>query len=643
MKPDFIQNHVLQAAQKFKGRIAVRHHGRELTYEELNAVSENVACDLLSLHGKTGAITGIYLNAGIDYVGAVIGTLRAGGIFFPINIKFPNHRLAETLRLTEPDLIITSEALESELRARLAHAGHSLKSALIYVVRDEVFSRKCPGFQEPSAAAGAGSNAPGGDACYLIATSGSTGEPKVILGSHYGLRHFIQWEIREFGLDEKTCGSFLSHPTFDVSLRDIFVPLCCGGTLAIPDEATKQDPVALYRWFEEGRISLTHIVPTLFRLLTQAVQSHNANGKALPALEWVLTAGEPLYGHDVFQWNQAVGEHAKLVNIYGPSETTLAKIFHRIQPSKLTAQQIVPLGKPIDGARVLVIDGNRLCNVGEEGQICIETKYRSKGYYRNPDLTRSVFVPNPVDPESPEPVYLTGDIGKWLEDGTLQFLGRKDAQIKLHGKRIELNEIEVALTQYPRVQLAAVALKSDDQGNQRLVAYIVSKEEGSLTVEPIRRFLLDRIADYMVPGIYVFSSVLPLTSSGKIDRRSLPDPVMIRPRLEQSYVGASNEVETRLVELWRQMLGFQQIGIDDNFFDLGGNSILAARLAVLIGEKFNRELPVVKVFEYPSIRLFANFLRNEDSGPTRLKNHDQRAQQRRSSRMMQRRARPLNR
>lgn len=650
MKSDLIQDLVFQAAEKFKDRVAVKHHGRELSYERLTVASDRVAGDLLSLHNKTSAIVGVYLEAGIDYVAAVLGILRAGGIFFPLNIKFPDHRLTETLRLTEPDLIITNEVLEPELRARFATNGDLLKTPLVYVIRDSVFNLARTDVPAPPAgvhnvtpAAGAGLNDMASDACYLIATSGSTGEPKVILGSHYGLCHFIRWEIREFGLNENTCGSFLSHPTFDVSLRDIFAPLCSGGTLAIPDETTKQDPVALYRWFEDSRISLTHIVPTLFRLLTQAVQSHKTNEKALPALEWVLTAGEPLYGHDVFQWNRAVGEHAKLVNIYGPSETTLAKIFNRIQPSKLTAQQIVPLGKPIDGARVMVVDGNRLCHVGEEGQICIETKYRSKGYYRNPELTRSVFVPNPVDPESPEPVYLTGDMGKWLEDGDLQFLGRKDAQVKLHGKRIELNEIEVALTQYPRVQMAAVALKSDDQGNQRLVAYIVSKEEVSLTVEPIRRFLLDRIADYMVPGVYVFASALPLTSSGKIDRRSLPDPVMTRPRLEQGYVGASNDVESRLVELWRQMLGFQQIGVDDNFFDLGGNSILAARLAVLIGEKFNRELPVVKVFEFPSIRLFANFLRNEDSGPARLENHDQRAQQRRSSRMMQRRARPLSR
>ena len=642
MKPDLIQDYVFQAAGKFKDRIAVKQHGRELSYERLTTASDRVARDLLALSGRTGAIVGVYLDAGLEYVAAVLGTLRAGGVFFPLNIKFPDHRLNEALRLTEPDLIVTSAALEPGLRARLASKSESFKSPSTYVVREDVFSPAHAAALTPPA--GAGSNDTDGDACYLIATSGSTGEPKVILGSHFGLCHFIRWEIEEFGLDENVCGSFLAHPTFDVSLRDIFVPLCCGGTLAIPDEATKQDPAALYRWFESNRISLTHIVPTLFRLLTQAVQSHKADTKALPALEWVLTAGEPLYGHDVFQWNRTVGEHAKLVNIYGPSETTLAKIFNRIQPSKLTAQQIVPLGKPIDGARVMVINDGRLCGAGEEGQICIETRYRSKGYYKNPDLTRSVFVPNPIEPESPEPVYLTGDIGKWLEDGHLQFLGRKDAQVKLHGKRIELNEIEVALTQYPQVQMAAVALKTDDIGNQRLVAYIVSKAEGSLTVEPIRRFLLERVADYMVPSLYVFASSLPLTSSGKIDRRNLPDPVMTRPRLEQGYVGASDEIEAGLVELWRQLLGFQQIGIDDNFFDLGGNSILAARLAVLTGEKFNRELPVVKIFEHPSIRAFGNFLRQEENAPTRLENQDQRAQQRRASRMLQqRRARPLSR
>jgi amino acid adenylation domain-containing protein len=625
--------------KRFAKKIAISEDGLELNYEMLEIASNNLASKIISTNIKCNEVVGIFLNSSIEYVITILGILKACCIFYPINPRLSDAQIIENLNFIDPKLVITNKKFLCQYEKRIEKILKRFgEDKLLEIDKENYLNNNVNYYNLEKFYYDTYLKY---DQCYLLSTSGSTGDPKIICGSKKGLNHFIEWEIREFNLNENTRASFLSHPTFDVSLRDIFVPLCSGGVLFVPDEKTKNDPAELYRWFERNEISLTHIVPTLFRLLTQVAQSFKTQQTKLSALEWVLLAGEPLFGHDVLQWNQVIGEHAKLVNIYGPSETTLAKIFNRIQISKIKAQQIVPLGKPIEGARVMVIDGNRLCNIGEEGQICIETKYRSKGYYKNPELTRSVFVPNPIDHGDHEPVYLTGDIGKWLEDGTLQFLGRKDAQIKLHGKRVELNEIENALTQHPEIQMAAVALKLDEQGNQRLVAYIVSKGDSGLTVEAIRRFLLERIPDYMVPGIYVFSKDLPLTNSGKIDRRSLPDPEMDRPRLEQGFVDASNDIETILVEVWRQVLGFQKIGIDDNFFDLGGNSILAARLAVLIGERFSRELPVVRVFEYPSIRVFANFLRKEESGPIRLENHDHRAQQRHSSRIIQRRTRPM--
>ena len=640
MKAALIHEYFKSISDNAPHCIAVHCAGEELTYEHLNWASDRVAIDLAGGGVDPGSIVGIYLEPSIEYVVSMIGILKAGGIFLPLNMSFPDVRLRAILDLSRAGTIITNGRLKHKLEGRLSAIRHHERKCSIYEFDDGMIRQKPVGSLVEDARAElvsiAAKRHPAGkehDGCYLLMTSGSTGEPKAILGSHLGLCHFIEWEISEFGLDKGARVSWLSHPTFDVSLRDVFVPLCCGGTLVIPEESVIQSPHALYQWFWDKKISLTHIVPTLFRLFTQAIKGRRADGRVLMDLKFALIAGEPLYGFDVIQWLNVVGDHVKLVNLYGPSETTLAKLFYPIEISKIEPNSIVPLGKPIPGARVFIMKDGKLCDVEEEGEIYIETKYRSKGYFGNADMTKAAFVRNPIDGGSPEPLYRTGDLGMMLRDGNVQFIGRADTQVKLHGMRIELGEIEVSLTQNPLVKMAAVSLGLDENGNQRMIAYAVPKSGAKLNVESLRQYLLERLPDYMTPNIYVILDALPLTPSGKIDRMNLPAPEMTRPQLAQEYAGATNRTEEDLAQIWSCVLEFKQIGIDDNFFDLGGNSILAAKLAEMISEHFNIELPIVKVFEFPKIRLLAEYISRKGFKETTLEDVEKRARKRRFRRM----------
>jgi amino acid adenylation domain-containing protein len=633
---EFFESQARASARKS----AVKSAGGELTYEHLDWASDRMAIELVGRGCGAGSIIGIYLEPSLEYVVSIIAILKAGGVYLPLSTNFPTHRLTAILGLAETGIIVTNARLELEVVNHLKASPLIRSRFEIYVFDEGLVEQVQPGSAAPGAMKTELTKVMNQgralerdhDDCYLISTSGSSGEPKAILGSHKGLCHFIEWEIREFQLGRSSRVSWLSHPTFDVSLRDIFVPLCCGGTLVIPEESVKSDPRALHQWFEDQSISLTHIVPTLFRLLTDAIVGRSADRRILPSLELALIAGEPLYGFDIIRWSNILGVHTKLVNLYGPSETTLAKLYYPIDASHLEPNAIVPLGKPIPGARVFILKGNRICDIEEEGEICIETRYRSHGYFKNPDMTEKAFVKNPAVPGSLDVVYKTGDLGKMLRDGNIQFVGRNDSQVKLHGARVELGEIEVTLSQNPQVKLAAASLSTDDKGNQRLIAYLVPKNGQELHVESLRKHMAERLPDYMNPNLYMILDSLPLTSSGKIDRTRLPAPETTRPRLEQPYVRASNLIEEELVRLWGEVLGFQSVGIDDSFFDLGGNSILAARLADMIGGAFHIDVPIVRLFEFPKIRLLAKFIAREGPAESTTEDFEKRARQRRARR-----------
>jgi non-ribosomal peptide synthetase component F len=269
----------------------------------------------------------------------------------------------------------------------------------------------------------------GNDPNYIIYTSGSTGQPKLIEGCHKGLSHFIHWEIAEFHLNSNSRVSQLSPLSFDVSFRDIFAPLLAGGTLCIPEKNIRFQPQRLLQWIVSSGVTLVHSVPTLFRLLTGELGSLAEPADALKELQYILLAGEPLFGKDVLRWRSLAGAGVRLVNMYGPSETTLAKMFYCVPDNGINPASVIPLGQPISNTAILILNEGRLCRPGEPGTIYIKTPFRSRGYFRNPELTAEKFVQNPLHNDFNDIVYNTGDTGKYLEDTNVVFLGRNDNQV----------------------------------------------------------------------------------------------------------------------------------------------------------------------------------------------------------------------
>jgi microcystin synthetase protein McyB len=323
------------------------------------------------------------------------------------------------------------------------------------------------------------------DSNYIMFTSGSTGEPKAILGSHGSLRHFINWEKLEFGINSNWRCLQIAQINFDAYLRETLVTLCSGGTLYIPDSTDREDLEKLLLRLGEWQINLLHTVPSVMRLFLKIGRNLTNADQLLKNLRVLVLGGEPLFVKELGEWHQVFGSQTEFVNIYGASETTFVKHFHRIpDPNKITYAR-VPGGKTLPEAAFAVIDGTRPCAVGEVGEIFVKSPYLTKGYYQDQRLTNSVFIPNPLN-HGADIVYCTGDLGRLLPDLTVEVIGRSDKQVKLNGVRIELGEIETVLRQHPQISQAVVIAHQEITGQKRLVAYVVPQNP-SPNLSPTRR------------------------------------------------------------------------------------------------------------------------------------------------------------
>jgi non-ribosomal peptide synthetase component F len=345
-------------------------------------------------------------------------------------------------------------------------------------------------------------------------------------------------------------------------------------------------------------------------MVTREFRNKKSGTKNLPDLQHALIAGEMLYGNDVANWREAVGDHVELVNLYGPSETTLAKLFYRIPQNNFNPLDVIPVGKPIPDTDIIIANENKPCTVGDQGEVFIKTTYMSNGYYNAPELNKNAFVINPLIEDPPSIVYKTGDEGFFMPDKNLQLTGRIDGQLKLNGKRIETGEIEIVLMRHPDIKNAAVKDWADAEGNRRLAGYIVTENQKPVTIEALRAFSLKQLPDYMVPNNFVYMESLPLTHNGKVDRKSLPSPSSVRPELEQNYEPPATITEKSLADIWSKQLCIDDVGVNDNFFDLGGNSVLSASVIAMINQKFQQDFDAVTLFQYPTIRAFADHLNN---------------------------------
>ncbi|MBF0229491.1 MAG: amino acid adenylation domain-containing protein [Desulfamplus sp.] len=610
-------------ASQFPERIAIEEESRSISYKELNSGANKIAHALVKMGIGQGIVVGLSFSASIEYIMSNLAVQKAGAIFMPLDADAPPQRLAYMIKKTEPqiilDLLKIKEILSSDSYFKDSSADNNL-----YLTQNLGLTLDP---QSPH---------------YIIFTSGSTGDPKAILGKQVSMSHFINWEITTFGLDENVKTSLFAPTTFDVSFRDIFVPLLCGGTVCIPEATTIRNIPLLVDWMTKSRLTLVHCVPTLFRLIRKELKARkmaDSEYQPLPDLQNILLAGEALYGTDVIDWMDLVGDRIKLTNIYGPSETTLAKIHYRITERPAEANKIMPLGEPITNTAILILKDNRLCKVGEIGEIHIKTPFRSHGYYKDPELTAQWFIQNPLTPDT-DIIYKTGDLGRYQPDRKIEFIGRLDSQVKINGIRIELAEIESRLFTHHAIERPLIIAHTNPDHEARLVCYYTLKEpvsDGSdvansvdskasvksdeavktsgsgnrvdLDPSQLRTFLAEYLPPYMIPSFFVRLKEFPLNINGKVDRKRLPKPEdLLYDRIP--YAPPENEREVKLAAIFSEVLGIDKVGANTPFLDLGGNSLSAIRIISRIFAEFRVEVAIRDFFENPSIRQLAMLLDN---------------------------------
>lgn len=574
---------VRRAAERFAAAPAIDWGDGQLSHGELAERVRHLAARLAVAGVGRGDLVAILSPASADVIASMLAVLEAGGAFVPFDLHAPATRLEDAVAQVRPPFWLVAPECRHLLRRLESEVGFTARALL-------VDSTEAPEGAAPEVDLDADALA------YVYFTSGSTGRPKAIAGRLKSIDHFIRWEIETFGLGPGVRVSQLTSPAFDAFLRDALVPLLAGGTVCPPPSRDLVlDGGRLVEWIDRAGLDLIHCTPSLLRLIL----AEELTPDHFRSLRHVLLAGEPLHPADVRRWHGVFGERIELVNLYGPSETTMVKLFHRVRPEDGTAA-LVPIGKPMPEARAVILDENqRPCPPGKMGEIYIRTPYSALGYLNQPELTREVFVPNPLGDSTDDVVYRTGDFGRAREDGSFEIIGRRDQQVKVRGVRVEIGPIEELLRSQDGIADVAVIDRTDSQGNTILCAYLVV--QGEVDRAAFSERVRHRLPDAMVPSAWVVLESLPRTLSGKVDRRALPEPGRPDGLLGGDPAPPRTAVEERLCQLFREVLNLTEVGIFDDFFAIGGHSLLVARLLALVRREFGAEVSLEAFFEAPTV------------------------------------------
>lgn len=576
-------------------RTAIKSGGLELTYAELLARTEHLAQALAARGAGPGTLVAILAERSIEMVVGLLGVLRAGAAYLPLDSAYPRERLAFMLEDSGADLVLAEESLLGLLPPERATSPRTLALGSL-----------------PATAAGAVITRPAGphDLAYVLYTSGSTGKPKGVMVPHRGLVNYLDWAI---GAYEIGTGTVPVHSPigFDLTVTSLFAPLASGGTVELLSEDRGVESLAAALGLGVG-YSLVKLTPAHLALLAPIAEKSEASAWS----KTLVIGGEALLGETLAVWSKQAPE-VRIANEYGPTETVVGCAVYLARAGDV-APGPVPIGRPIRNARLHLLDSRgRPVPVGVPGEIFIGGAGVARGYLGRPDLTAERFVPDPFAIERGEPgarLYKSGDLARLLPSGDLEFLGRNDHQVKIRGVRLELGEIEAALAGAPGVREAAVLAREDRPGERRLVAYYTTDREPAPNVDELRRHLAASLPEGMVPAMYLRLPALPLTANGKLDRAALPAPGNARPDLEREYVAPRNETETALVEIWGEVLGLERIGVEDSFFALGGDSIRSVRVIALAKER-GIEISVEELFRHPTVAALATHAEESAAAP----------------------------
>jgi amino acid adenylation domain-containing protein/FkbM family methyltransferase len=567
------------------------------SYDELAESAHAIAQVLLAQGLGQGDVVAVSGSRSFGLIASMLGALFSGGVLLTLDQNLPSYRQQRMVREARAKWLLYSGAgrPHDEWSGFLTiyHIASDTGRVIGLATSASLGRLPLPDLTSEAAA-------------YIFFTSGTSGTPKGVLGTHKGLVHFLNWQRQTFKIGPQDRIPQLTGLSFDVVLRDIFLPLTSGATLSLPPEGSEVEAAEILPWLEREQISILHIVPSV----AQSWLGETPPGVSLRHLRWVFFAGEPLTDSLVRHWRQAFPQAGEIVNLYGPTETTLAKCYYQVPSDNRPGVQ--PVGSPLPETQALVLNqNNELCGVGESGEIVLRTPFRTLGYINALEEQQRRFVANPFRADPQDMLYRTGDGGRYLPDGLVEIRGRLDDQVKIRGVRIEPGEISAVLGQHPAITETVVVAREDVPGDKRLVAYLVCKQSAP-TITELYSFLKDKLPNYMVPSAFVFLERLPLTPNGKVDRRALPAADQGRPELEKAFVAPRDTLEVQLTKIWENVLGRSPIGVRDNFFELGGHSLLAVQLVHEVGKASKKILPVKALFEAPTVEQLAVVLGEED-------------------------------
>ena len=556
----------------------------QLTYRELDQRANQLAHYLQNLGVGPEVCVGISMHRTLEMLVAALGVLKAGGAYLPLDPAFPTERLDFMIQDSQLPVLITQERLLEQLPDHCARIV-CLDADWTKIAQE---SRDVPVSRVTS-----------DNLAYVLYTSGSTGKPKGVQVPHRALTNFLSAMRHEPGLTDQDILLSVTTLSFDIAGLELYLPLITGGQVVIVSREIAADGPQLAQQIVRRGATAMQATPATWRMLLDSGWSGDSRLK-------ILCGGEAL-PRDLA--DQLLDRCDSLWNMYGPTETTVWSTVQRIERNKP-----ITIGHPIANTRIYILD-SRLepVPIGVPGDLYIGGDGLARGYLNRPDLTAERFLPDPFSDASGARMYMTGDMARYLADGSIDFLGRSDQQVKVRGFRIELGEVEAMLAQHPALQQVVVAAREDALGERRLVAYAIFQPGQSPSTGEIRAFLKERLPDYMVPSTIVSLASFPLTPNGKVDRRALPEPAQVQSVIsEEDFLAPRDRVERELVAIWEQVLNVRPISIRSNFFDLGGYSLLAIRAFTQIDQVLGKKLPIATIFQAPTIEQLAQVIRQND-------------------------------
>jgi amino acid adenylation domain-containing protein len=580
--------HQLFAAQveQTPDAVAVVFEDIQLSYQELNAKANQLAHHLQGLGVGPEVLVGIFMERSLEMLVGLLGILKAGGAYVPLDPSYPPQRLQFILNDTQVPVLLTQERLLASLPDHEAQ--------VVCLDRDWTTITSLP-------AQNLDSGVRSENLAYVIYTSGSTGTPKGVLIPHQAVLRLVLG-IDYTPLDSTVVCLQLAPIAFDAATFEIWGTLLHGGSCVLYPTFGIPEPQELQTTLQRYHVTTLWLTAALFNtLITDAPE-------VLLGVRELLTGGEALsVSHIREAQRQLPG--TQLINGYGPTESTTFTCCYRIPQILDRELSSIPIGRPIANTQIYILDAHlQPVPMGVTGELHIGGAGLARGYLNRPELTAEKFIANPFGAGR---LYKTGDLTRYLPDGTIEFLGRVDHQVKIRGFRIELGEIEAILGQHPAIQEAVVLVREDHPGEKRLVAYVVTSANSH--VSEFRSYLKSKLPDYMMPAAFVMLDSLPLTVNGKVDRRALPLPEIARPDLQVNYVAPRTKLEQEIAKIWQDVLQVEKVGLHDNFFDLGGHSLLVIRIHDRLRDIINQDFSVVEIFKYPTVSSFAHYLSPENS------------------------------